>query len=260
LQDGLIDDPRRCGFQPAQHLPRCSGADATDCFTEGQIRTLEVIYGDLTVKGERAFPGWAVGAEIAGSNGRSGWDNWLVRESGPTIGTLFSESFFRFLAYPRKDPKLELSQVDFERDRPNLKGIHDILDATDTDLSAFRERGGKLMMWYGWADPALNPMMGVEYYEAVLKRMGPSTGAFFRLFMMPGVFHCAGGVGCSAFDRLAPVIDWVERGTAPESLLAARIEQGKTLRTRPLCPYPQVARYKGSGSIDEAANFACAAP
>jgi feruloyl esterase len=260
LQDGLIDDPRRCGFDPARDLPRCASTDAPDCFTEGEIRSLQNLYGDLVVKGKRLFPGWPVGAEVAGSNGRSGWDMWLVREKGPTIGFAFAESFFRYMAYPKKDPKLELTSFDFDRDPPRLDYIAKVLNATDTDLAPFRDRGGKLLMWYGWADQALNPMMGVEYYEAVVKRMGPSTKDFFRLFMMPGVFHCGGGVGCSSFDRLAAIMDWVERGKPPEGLVATRTEKGKLLRSRPLCAYPQVAKYKGSGSIDDAANFVCANP
>jgi feruloyl esterase len=102
--------------------------------------------------------------------------------------------------------------------------------------------------------------MGVEYYEAVARQMGPATQDFFRLFMLPGVFHCSGGVGCASFDRLTAIIDWVENGRAPDVLTASRVEQDKVLRTRPLCPYPQVAKYKGSGSIDDAANFVCANP
>jgi feruloyl esterase len=90
--------------------------------------------------------------------------------------------------------------------------------------------------------------------------MGPATTDFFRLFMMPGVFHCGGGVGCDQLPRLAALIDWVEKGKVPDRLIAARRVEGATVRTRPLCPYPQVARYKGNGSIDDAANFSCVAP
>jgi len=132
-----------------------------------------------------------------------------------------------------------------------------VVDATDTDLTAYQARGGNLLMWFGWADPALNPMMGVEYYESVVKRMGPDTKNFFRLFMMPGVFHCAGGVGCDNFPRLEALIDWVEKGKAPERLVASRLEKGTVVRTRPLCPHPQVARYSGQGSKDDAASFTC---
>ena len=115
-------------------------------------------------------------------------------------------------------------------------------------------------MYFGWADPALNARMGVNYYESVLQKMGSGTQGFFRLFMQPGVFHCGGGVGPGAFEPLPIVVDWVEQGKAPDQITAARIVAEKTVRTRPLCPYPQTAKYKGSGSIDEAGNFHCVAP
>lgn len=261
VKDGVIDDPRRCGFKPSTHLPVCRGNDAPDCFTPGQIRTLETISSDQRIQGKRVFPGWPVGAEAVGANGDIGWQGWLFREDGrPPNFVVFSETFFRYLAEPKKNPDLQLSQLDFERNPPKLDWIRQVLNATDTDLSAFRDRGGKLIMWFGWADPALNPMMGVEYYESVLRTMGPGTRDFFRLYMMPGVFHCSGGVGCDAASRLAALIQWVEEGKAPDRIVAMKIAGGKVVRTRPLCPYPEVARYKGAGSIDDAESFVCSAP
>ena len=115
-------------------------------------------------------------------------------------------------------------------------------------------------MTYGWADQILQPMMGVNYYESIVKKHGSSASDFARLFMVPGMTHCAGGVGPDQNDAVTAVIDWVEKGKAPDQLIASKITNGQTVRTRPLCAYPQVARYKGSGSIDEAANFSCGAP
>jgi hypothetical protein len=262
LKDGLIDDPRRCDFSPARDLPKCAdGGDKNDCFTAAQIGTLEKIYADVLAQGKRIFPGWPVGAEVAGPNGRSGWDNWIINERGqPSISVSFAETFFRYMAFPEKNPNYTLASFDFNKDPSRLESIHAILDATDTDLARFKGRGGKLLMYFGWSDQALNARMGVEYYEAVLGRMGGETTNFFRLFMVPGMFHCGGGVGCSSFDKLTPLIQWVEQGTTPERLIGARIVNGQTNRTRPLCPYPQVAKYKGTGSIDEAANFVCQRP
>jgi feruloyl esterase len=262
LKDGLIDDPRRCDFRPSRDLPKCAeGVDSPDCFTAAQIGTLEKIYGDVLSQGKRIFPGWPVGAEVAGPNGRSGWDNWIVNEKGqPTISVNFAESFFRFMAFPVKNPAFALADFDFEKDPARLEWIHNLLDATDPDLARFKERGGKLLMYFGWADQALNAQMGVDYYESALKQMGPATTGFFRLFMVPGMFHCGGGVGCGSFDKLTPLVQWVEQGTAPDSLVASRVVSGKTVRTRPLCPYPQVAKYKGSGSVDDAGSFECKAP
>jgi feruloyl esterase len=253
LKDGLIDDPRRCDFQPARDLPRCEDdADRPDCFTAPQIARLDAQYSDTRSNGQKIFPGWPVGSE-------GGWDPWSVHEGGPTLARSFSEGFFRYLAPVKPDPQFDIAQFNFDRDLAKLDNIHRILDATDTDLSSFQKRGGKLLMYFGWADPALNPMMGVEYYEAVTERMGAGAKDFFRLFMAPGMYHCGGGPGPNAFDTLSPLSAWVEQGKAPESLLATKADAGKLVRTRPLCPYPQVAKYKGTGSIDDAANFTCAA-
>jgi feruloyl esterase len=128
------------------------------------------------------------------------------------------------------------------------------------DLTAFRSHGGKLLMTYGWADQVLQPLAGVHYYEQALARNGPRTAEFFRLFMVPGMTHCAGGNGTDSFDSLSAIVDWVEKGKPPDVLIARHLQDGKAVRTRPLCPFPQVARYDGKGSIDEAASFQCAAP
>ena len=261
LKDGIIDDPRRCDFQPARDLPKCeAGADRPDCFTLAQIATLEKIYGEVSSGGKRIFPAWPVGAEIAGQNGRSGWDPWTIHEGGPSQGMFFGENFFRYLAFPKPDPQYDLHQFDFEKDPARLETIHQILDATDTDLTRFQQRGGKILMYFGWADPALNPMMGLEYYEGVQTRMGPGTANFFRLFMGPGMFHCGDGPGPNQFDTTGPLSEWVERGEAPQAIRANKLADGKVVRSRPLCAYPQVARYTGTGSIDEFANFTCVKP
>ena len=260
LKDGLIDDPRLCGFEPSRDLPKCDAGDQPDCFTPGQIGALEKIYGDVVSQGKRVFPGWPVGAEIAGSNGRSGWNPWFVRESGSPTEVTYGETFLRYMAFPKPDPAYDMLQFNLDRDPPRLEAIHQVLDATDTDLSRFEQRGGKILMYFGWADPALNPLMGVEYYEQVAQRMGAGTGGFFRLFMVPGMFHCNGGVGADTFDKLGPLADWVEHGAAPDAIPASRVIGGKVVRTRPLCAYPEVARYKGSGSTDDGANFACVKP
>ena len=262
LKDGLIDDPRRCDFRATRDLPKCTdGAENVDCFTAAQIATLESIYSDVMGQGKRVFPGWPVGAEVADAGGRRGWDNWLVNESGqPTISVRFSETFFRYLAFPEKNPTFELKTFDIEKDPQRLEWIRSVLDATDPDLTRFKGRGGKLLMYFGWSDQALNARMGVDYYESVLERMGTKTKDFFRLFMVPGMFHCSGGVGCSSFDKLTPLMQWVEQGSAPERIVGSQIVSDKVIRTRPLCPYPEVARYKGQGSIDEAESFTCQSP
>jgi feruloyl esterase len=269
LRDGVIDDPRRCRFNPAADLPRCtegraagSSGPGSDCFTDAQIAALEAVYRDTTASGTRVMPGWPLGVEVffeTPTGARSGWDGWFVSSTDrPPIARMFSETFFTHMATP--GTSIDWRTLDPDRDLDKLKTIRSVLDATDPDLSRFRARGGKLLMYFGWADPALNPLMGVGYYERVRETMGRATGDFFRLFMMPGVFHCAGGVGPSVVDAVTPLVDWVERSAPPERLVASQRQQGKTVRTRPLCPYPMVAKYSGSGSVDDAGSFVCSVP
>ena len=255
LKDGVIDDPRRCKFDPAVDLPKCeAGADRPDCFTAPQIKSLETFYNGVKSQGKTLFPPWPVGSEAAGQNGRSGWQPWTVND-GATLRQFFSDGFFKYFVPPKPDPQYDVLNFNLDRDLPKLESIRQILDATDTDLSTFQKRGGRLLMYFGWADPALNPMTGVQYYEAVTERMGARTKDFFRLFMAPGMFHCGDGPGLNSFDTLASLSDWVEHAKPPESIKAS-----KGPRTRPLCPYPEVAKYKGSGPPDDAANFTCTTP
>jgi feruloyl esterase len=268
LKDGLIDDPRRCDFRPSRDLPHCAeGKDSPDCFTDDQIKALERIYGDVISEGKRFFPGWPVGAEIAGTNGQSGWlGQEINKPDGQGAWTAYGYNFLRYIAPPPDgvtidaDPTRAFAQFNLDQYSGRIEEIHDIIDANDPDLSAFRKHGGKLLMYYGWADPQLNPMMSVDYYEQVKALMGDVTGDFFRLFMVPGMFHCGGGVGTGTFDAATPVVNWVENGKAPERIEASRVVASKVVRTRPLCPYPQVARYKGAGSIDDSASFTCSQP
>ena len=267
LKDGLIADPLRCDFRPARDLPRCEGAtDGPDCFTTGQITALERFYNDVTRQGKRIFPGWPVGAEVAGPNGQSGWlGQYIDTANGQSAWNGYASGFVRYILGPGT-PLASLTEgdaiqkFDLNKDYENLAFARQVLDATNPDLSAFRRHGGKLLLYFGWADPQLNPRVALEYYEEVASKMGPSTSEFARLFMVPGMFHCGGGIGTSTFDTATPLVHWVEEGQAPPSIAAARIIGGKTVRTRPLCPWPEIARYKGSGNIDEAANFTCSRP
>jgi feruloyl esterase len=266
VADGLIDDPRRCAFKPSADLPRCAAdTDGPACFTGAQLRALETIYGAVKRNGAEVFPGWPVGAEIAppasggppGSSA-SGWFPWFVGSPNlQPIQISFGETFFKYMAFEKPNPSYDWQTFNVDADLDKLQWTRSVLDATDPDLSRFKARGGRIVSYFGWADPALNPMMGVNYYESVLQKLGPATTDFYRLFMVPGMFHCQGGIGTGTFDALTPLIEWVEKGTAPESIVGLKLVDGKVVRSRPLCPYPAVAKYKGSGSIDEAANFVC---
>jgi feruloyl esterase len=164
------------------------------------------------------------------------------------------------LVFTKDDLNWDYRKFDFDKDLGQLDNFRVYVDATQADLSEFRSRGGKLLMYYGWADQLLPPMMGVNYYERALQANGPDTKEFFRFFTAPGMFHCQGGVGPDRFDAVTAVVNWVENGVAPASLKATQMEAGKVKRTRPLCPYPDVARYSGKGDVNDAANFSCRAP
>ena len=263
LEDGLIEDPRQCDFDPAKHLPRCEGATGEECFTTEQIQALATFYADTEIGGETFLPGQPLGAEPAppgGSNSSSGWNRWVVSEDGPPIYQIFSETFMRHMAFRPDEPDFDWRKFDFDKDPQRTLFIRSMLDAVNPDLSGFKDSGGKMLMYFGWADMALNPMMGVNYYEKVLETMGAETQDFFRLYMVPGMFHCGGGLGVDRFDAFTRLVNWVEGDETPERIDAARVVKGEVELTRPLCPYPQFAQYKGSGNPTEAANFSCVMP
>jgi feruloyl esterase len=261
LADGLIDDPRRCRFDLAKDVPQCtSAADTSACLTEAQITAVGTVYAGVLSKGTKMFPGFPVGGEAlvpGGTGRRSGWHPWIIAEGQQPVALQFADSFFKEMATP--GTPIDWRLFDPDRDMDKLATISRLLNATDPDLTRFRTRGGKILMYFGWADPALNPLMGINYYEQMRQKMGAGTDEFFRLFMQPGVLHCGGGLGPSEFDSISPLVEWVERGAAPDQLGATLRQGGKPVRTRPLCRYPMVAKYNGSGSKDDAASFACAA-
>ena len=253
LQDGLIQDPRQCRLDPAADLPRCGGDEDKDgCFTPAQITALKTLYGGIVSNGKPHFPGLVPGAEKAG-----GWDDWIIGKSGPSRLLQYGEAFARYFAFSKPDAGYDWRKFDFDKDLARTDQARALLDTRNPDLSEFKSRGGKIVMYFGWADTALSPMMGIDYYEQVTARMGERTRDFYRLFMVPGMFHCRGGFGPNRFDPMTPLINWVETGAAPQRIDASLMDEGKVVRTRPLCPYPEVARYNGSGSIDEAGNFSC---
>jgi hypothetical protein len=166
----------------------------------------------------------------------------------------------RYLVFSPPQPDYDYKTFNFDRDIHLLDQWSKQADAKNPDLSKFKKHGGKLLMTHGWADSILQPMASVNYYQQAVAKNGPATSDFFRLFMVPGMAHCGGGIGPDRHDPMTAMIDWVEQDKAPVSMVASRVIDNKVVRTRPLCPYPQVARYSGQGSIEEAANFRCVAP
>jgi hypothetical protein len=268
LKDGLIDDPRKCAFDPARDVPACgAGADGADCLTAAQAAAIAKVYGGPLSNGKPFFPGFMLGSEAVmpnmfGGEAASGWMNMIVspKPDGKPVDFGLAENTIRYLVHKPPKPDYDYRTFDYDRDIHMLDEWSKQADAKNPDLSKFRNRGGKLLMTYGWADPILQPMAGVNYYEQAVAKNGPDTGNFFRLFMVPGMSHCGGGIGPDRYDAVTAIVDWVEKGKAPDSMIASRVVDSRIVRTRPLCPYPKVARYSGQGSIDDAANFRCAAP
>ncbi|MEO5922796.1 MAG: tannase/feruloyl esterase family alpha/beta hydrolase [Bryobacteraceae bacterium] len=258
LKDGLIDDPRKCVFDTKVDVPACAaGADTADCLTAAQANALMKIYNGPSSNGKPFFPGYMLGSEA-----NNGWMGSIVA-ANPTAKPAdfnLAEGTMRYLVPTPPNPNYDYKTFDFDRDIPVLGAWSKKADAKDADLSKFKKEGGKLLMSYGWADQILQPLMGVHYYEQVIAKNGASTTDFARLFMVPGMSHCAGGYGTDRFDPMTAIIDWVEKNKAPDVIQASRVVNNQTVRTRPLCPYPQVAKYSGQGSIDQASNFSCVKP
>jgi hypothetical protein len=268
LKDGLIDDPRKCDFNPTRDVPACAaGEDGADCLTPQEAEAMEKVYSGPTSNGKPFFPGYMIGSEavvtsLFGGGSGSGWLNVIVSPAPGRDPADFAlgEGVIRYLAPKPPQPDYDYKTFDYDRDIHLLDAWSKLADAKNPDLAKFRKRGGKLLMTYGWADPILQPLVGVNYYEAALAKNGPDTPQFFRLFMAPGMGHCGGGIGPDRHDGMTAMIDWVEKDKAPDTMIASRVEDGKVVRTRPLCVYPKVARYSGQGSIDDAANFRCVEP
>ncbi len=268
LKDNLIDDPRKCVFDPAHDVPPCAaGTDQPDCLTPAQAAAVAKIYSGPVSNGRPFYTGYMLGSEavtsgLFGGGSGSGWLNVIApaQPGAKPADFNLAENTMRYLVFTPPDPEWDYKTFDYDRDIHLLDDWGRWADAKDTDLSAFRGRGGKLIMTYGWADPILQPMAGVRYYEQAVTDNGPSTPDFFRLFMVPGMGHCGGGIGPDQHDSVTAIVNWVEAGQAPDSMVARRLVNGQVERSRPLCPYPQVARYSGQGSIDDASNFRCMAP
>ena len=267
LKDGIITDPRKCPFDPEKDLSVCAGdADNASCFTPTQIKILKKVYGGMYVNGQFIWPTLSPGAEPpepgAPTPAFGGWDTWLIGRGTdrPYIYLLMWDAF-KYLCFEKDDPGYEfVTDFNIDRDASKLDFMRRFLDATDADLSLFFKNGGKLMMSHGWGDAGVPPLGSIRYYERVFDALEPQAKESFRLYMVPGMYHCGGGPGPNTFDLLTPLVKWVEGGVAPDGIVASHLKDGKVDRTRPLCAYPQVPRYTGKGSIDEASNFTCAEP
>ncbi|MCB2108013.1 MAG: tannase/feruloyl esterase family alpha/beta hydrolase, partial [Rhodobacteraceae bacterium] len=267
LKDGLIDDPRRCDFDPAS-LACKRGQNREQCLTDAEIGVVRKLYsGALDSNGKQIY----TATPMYGSEPT--WVPFLIGENGQKpLYYYFGGDFFRYLAFAEDPgPSWMPEDFDFDRDPPRMGYNRHLNNAADPDLRAFKARGGKMIAYQGWRDYSVPPLGVVDYYENVEKLMdgrGP-TQDFFRLFMLPGVDHCAGGAGPSRMDVVTALENWVERGVAPDELTVYKlrsdpgmlgtvffpVDTGDVEMSRPVYPYPAAARYVGQGDPTRRENF-----
>ena len=243
LKEGVVDEPDKCGFDPAQL--QCTGDDGPDCLTAPQVYLLQQTYaGALNPRTKKLiFPGPARGTELDMYNFASG--------EAPSVAL----DLFRYAAF--QNPDWNWKTMDWDKDVSAAIEKMDPLMHVDADLKSFIDRGGKLLLYIGWNDYH-NPEQLIEYYKSVMKNSrGEKALDSLRLFAIPGMGHCLGGAGCDTFDKLGTIDAWVVRGETPQRITAAKVDDGTIVRTSPLCAYPAVAKYKGTGDVNDAASFAC---
>jgi len=255
--DGLVDDPTACKFDP-RALQCEAGADPATCLTPRQVEAVSAVYHGPENHSGFAYPGKPVGSEAS-------WAHWIVPSSANNMRPLqggFTFNFMNVLFFDRDPPaKFAWTDFDFEHDPARGAFMSMVLNATDPDLTKFRDRGGKIILYHGLGDGLIGYGRTLQFYEAVEDKAGGRKSAqdFARLFLEPGMDHCGFGGGGLIADDWSPAIqDWVENGKAPERVAATQRENKQVLRTRPLCPWPSKARWTEKGSRDEAANWICA--
>jgi len=247
VKDGLIADPARCVFDPGVLL--CKGADGPTCLTAAQVTATKKMYSPPlnSRTGKPMSSPLTPGTELG----------WGEQALGPEPNANINDHY-RFVVF--KDPRWDWKTFNFDSDATRSElPENNLMNATDPNLQPFFSHGGKLLMYQGWSDPRVPALQTINYYESVVQALGGNNAsASVRLFIAPGMGHCGGGDGPNVFDKIGPLEHWVEQGKGPDQLIASHSTDGRIDRTRPLCPYPQMAKYKGTGSIDDAANFVCA--
>jgi hypothetical protein len=269
VADGVLNDPRRCHFDPAK-IQCKEGEDNNECLTAPQVSALKAVYAGLRdASGRTIFPGYLPGAE----EGQGGWALWITGPApAKSLMAYFGLGYYSSMVYDDKAWDYKTFAIESGMKTANEK-TGDALNAINPDLSAFRGRGGKLILYHGWNDPAIPALNTVNYYESVIAKMGKKQAdSFTRLYMVPGMQHCGGGPGPENFGEALDATstdpqhnirvtleNWVEKGTAPSSFVVSKASSSNSPEiARPLCPYPLVAKYKGSGDSNEAENFVCA--
>ena len=255
-KDGLIGNPAACRFDPAV-LACKAGAASDSCLSPEELGAVRAVYAGTRLRsGEIVMPGLPVGSE-------ADWTGWLT---GPKAeGAAMATSFYRNFVHA--DDSWSPASFDLDREwRTGRATVSRSIDALDPNLRPFLARGGKLLVYHGWNDAAIPAGNALRYFDAMRRAVGPRLASSTRLFMLPGVGHCAGGTGPDTIDYFSEIDRWADSGQAPEQIIATKFEKpfaafglepGKTLRSRPACAWPKTARYKGAGSTDDAASYVC---
>ena len=246
VKDGVMEDPRRCTVDVAS----LTGLSAA------QQAALKTIYAPTRAGSDVVFPGQPFGGE----GDAAGWPAWIsgaqsaAGQANPALRYSFGTQLFKYIVF--NDPEWDYTKYDLSTWQQDTMRTAAYLNATSPNLDAFKSKGHKLLLWHGWADAGLSPLATIKYYDEVKKR-DPKADAYVRMFLLPGVLHCAGGPGPDRVDWAAAIDGWVESGKAPDRVIAQKGAAPAVTSSRPVCPYPQHAVYRGTGSTDEAENFVC---
>ena len=261
VTDGMVNNFRACKFDPA--VLQCAGEKTAACLSAAQVGALKAVFaGPRNSSGQALYAGQPWDAGLAAP----GWRDWTLGNSAtPTPNsryyTLMSDALkHEFFTPP--DPSFDILKFNFDTDPARMEAFSQVYDTyRDTTLAAYRNRGGKLLFVHGMSDPIFSAFDTQDYYDKLVASNGglASAQSFSRAFFVPGMNHCSGGPATDNFDALQAVVNWVEKGQAPEVIPAAAAANNPYFpnRTRPLCAYPKYAKYKGSGSVEDAANFTC---
>ena len=250
VADGIMSHPLQCGFDPKQL--QCRAGESSDtCLTPAQVDRVKALYGPMRSKGGlELYPGPTISAALSADP-----------PANPDAPALFAPlaNALKEFGYTQAPT---LAAFDADKDIPAMdERMNPVMSAVNPDLSKFKARGGKVVAWHGWGDAAISPYNTLHYYDTVKAKTGRNMDDFYRIFFVPAMGHCgAGATGPDKFDAVAALESWVEKGVAPTRIDAAQYKDGKVTRSRPLCKYPQVAKYDGKGSVDDAKSFTCAAP
>ena len=260
LKDGILSDPSSCEFDPETLV--CSDKPMEACLSPEEAQVAASFYtAPVNAIGDRLYPsGLPFGSEPY-------WPLWVVGKGGMRgLVEIFNREFLRYMAFDQDPGELfDPSEFDFDRDPPEMERLAAIYNAVSPDLERFRKRGGRLLIYHGWADAIVPPQRTITYFEDMTSAMGgpDEVSKFARMFLVPGMDHCGiqKGRGPDHFDPLAVLEDWIEQNKMPDSIVAQELDtKGKVTRSRPLCPYPKVAKYRGSGSHAQASSFRCEEP